>query len=60
MLNPGKLVRVDFFTQRCALEVGLEGLVDLILVVNEIQHEGSRLARGDTVEARERLHSLHA
>src|SRR5665811_495451 len=42
------------------LVVGLERAVDLLRVVDEVEDEGVLLARSGAVEARERLHRLHA
>ena len=55
-----ELVRVGGGQQFGPVVVRREGFADVLRVVHEIEHERRRFARRHAVEARERLHGLHA
>ena len=55
-----QLRRVGRLCQLGLVVVGLEGAVDVLGVVDEVEHERRVLAGDHPVQARERLHRLHA
>ncbi|OPZ47268.1 MAG: hypothetical protein BWY92_01828 [Firmicutes bacterium ADurb.BinA052] len=55
-----QLVRIGHPLEAGGVVVGLEGAINVLRLVDEVQDEGRLLAGDLAVEARERLHRLHA